>query len=318
MKRVVSVSLGSSKRDHSVRVNLLGQDFEISRRGTDGDINKAVELLKSIDGKVDAIGLGGIDVYLYAGSTRYVIHDGLKLLQSVKDTPVVDGSGLKNTLEREVVRHLSQLGMVKTGTRVLMVSAMDRFGMAEALTSAGCRLTFGDLMFSVGIRCPIYSLERLKSIADKLMPIVSRLPFHIIYPIGSQQDKNENSKSKKFARYYLESDIVAGDYHLIRKHLPEKLTGQIIVTNTTTQKDVELLQQRGASALVTTTPEFQGRTFGTNVMEAVFIALLGKRWEDTTPEDYTHLLQQLSWRPKIFRFLEDNLELELEAAKGLS
>ena len=30
------------------------------------------------DGTVDAIGLGGIDVYLYAGSDRYALRDGLR------------------------------------------------------------------------------------------------------------------------------------------------------------------------------------------------------------------------------------------------
>ncbi|MDD4767799.1 MAG: quinate 5-dehydrogenase, partial [Desulfotomaculaceae bacterium] len=36
MKRVVSVSLGSSRRDHKVNIELLGEKLEIARRGTDG------------------------------------------------------------------------------------------------------------------------------------------------------------------------------------------------------------------------------------------------------------------------------------------
>jgi hypothetical protein len=68
MKRVVSVSLGSSKRDHKVEVNLLGQKFSIERIGTDGDMQKAMELIRSLDGQVAAFGLGGIDLYIYAGT----------------------------------------------------------------------------------------------------------------------------------------------------------------------------------------------------------------------------------------------------------
>jgi len=187
-----------------------------------------------------------------------------------------------------------------------MVSAMDRFGMAEALEQAGCRLTLGDLMFALGIRYPIYSLEKLRGIAAKLMPLVSRLPFHIIYPTGSQQDKQQQSRTAKYAGYYREAEVVAGDYHLIRKYLPEKLNGQMILTNTTTPADVELLRERGAGCLVTTTPEFQGRTFGTNVMEAVFLALLGKAWEQVTPEDYGELLQKLNWQPKVIKLNKED------------
>ncbi|SHE50087.1 quinate 5-dehydrogenase [Desulforamulus putei] len=317
MKKVVSVSLGSSKRNHMVRVELLGEEFEISRLGTDGDIHKAISILKELDGRVDAIGLGGIDVYLYAGNTRYVLQDGLRLLETVKNTPVVDGSGLKSTLERQAVERLVQQGLIRNGTRVLMVSAMDRFGMAEALEKAGCRLTLGDLMFTLGIPIPIRRLDKLRSIAAKLMPIVSRLPFQLLYPTGQQQEKHHRPGSNRFVRYYLEAEVVAGDYHLIRKYLPERLNGQLILTNTTTRDDVEELMERGAGMLVTTTPEFQGRTFGTNVMEALFLALLNKPWAAATAEDYNSLLKQLNWQPKILKFRKDTFLPEPETADKL-
>ena len=98
MKRVVSVSLGSKKRDHQCEVELLGERVEISRRGTDGDLKAAVALLRELDGKVDAFGMGGIDRYLFAGKRRYEIRDAMRLVEAARVTPIVDGSGLKNTL----------------------------------------------------------------------------------------------------------------------------------------------------------------------------------------------------------------------------
>lgn len=313
MKRVVSVSLGSSRRNHSVQVELLGEQFQISRLGTDGDMEKAISILKELDGQVDAIGLGGIDVYVYAGDQRYVLQDGLRMLEAVKNTPVVDGSGLKNTLERQAVAYLAEKGLLQAGTKALMVSAMDRFGMAEALQEAGCRLTLGDLMFALGIGIPLHSLSKLHSVASKLMPLVSRLPFKLIYPTGQQQEKRKIS-GERFARYYHEAEIIAGDYHFIRKYLPAQLNGQLILTNTTTREDVEELLERGAGTLVTTTPEFQGRTFGTNVMEAVFLALLEKSWAAVTSEDYTRLLQKLNWQPKILKLRETDGSKAAEVA----
>ncbi|MBV9402949.1 MAG: quinate 5-dehydrogenase, partial [Candidatus Eremiobacteraeota bacterium] len=125
MKTVVSVSLGSKSRDHRAEVELLGERFDISRVGTDGKLEAAVQRLHELDGHIDAIGLGGIDVYLYAGSKRYALRDGLRLLEAVKKTPVVDGSGLKNTLEREAVAFLQKdLGVDLRGRKVLMVSAL--------------------------------------------------------------------------------------------------------------------------------------------------------------------------------------------------
>ena len=54
MKRAVSVSLGSSKRDKSVKVNLNGQEILVERIGTDGDIEKARQMYLDLDGKVAA------------------------------------------------------------------------------------------------------------------------------------------------------------------------------------------------------------------------------------------------------------------------
>jgi len=50
------------------------------------------------------------------------------------------------------------------------------------------------------------------------------------------------------------------------------------LTNTTTSENVEELKKRGVSLLITTTPVIEGRSFGTNVLEGVFTALLGKTW----------------------------------------
>lgn len=302
MKRVVSVSLGSSKRDHKVIVDLLGEKVEISRRGTDGDFDRALEILQELDGKVDAIGLGGIDVYIYVKQKRYAIQDGLRLMEAVKVTPVVDGSGLKNTLEREVVKILArETNLLKKGTRVMMVSSVDRFGMAEALAEIGCDMTFGDLIFTAGIPYAIKTMDELEEIANRILPEITKMPFHMIYPTGKKQESQDEPKVKQFAHFYHEADVIAGDFHLIRRFMPAGMKGQTILTNTTTSADIEFLREKGVGTLVTTTPEYEGRSFGTNVMEAALVAILNKQLDQITAQDYLDLLHRLDFRPRIVK-----------------
>ncbi|MTI81716.1 MAG: quinate 5-dehydrogenase [Firmicutes bacterium] len=310
MKKVISISLGSSKRDHSVTLELLGEQFEISRVGTDGNFHKAVTKLKELDGKVNAIGLGGIDIYLYAGKNRYMIKDSKLLVQALKKTPVVDGSGVKNTLERETIKYLSNKGYLHSNIKVLMTSAVDRFGMAEALEQVGCDITCGDLMFGMGIPYPVKTVTRLNNIAARLLPIVTKLPFTVLYPTGKKQDSQDIAKRNKYAKYYQEADVIAGDFHFIRKYLPGKLDGQIVITNTTTKQDVEMLEERGAGLLVTTTPEFNGRSFGTNVIEALLVAILEKNWEDIHPGEYTELLQKLQFEPRVVKLNNEKCKIK--------
>ena len=114
--------------------------------------------------------------------------DGLKLLQLVEHTPVVDGSGLKNTLEREVIRMLANDERIPLkGKKVLMVCALDRFGMAGALEEAGAKVTYGDLIFSLNLDQPILSLDELAERADKLLPDFCKLPISMLYPTGKKQ-----------------------------------------------------------------------------------------------------------------------------------
>src|SRR5512141_335878 len=112
MRRVVSVSLGSSKGDKTAQATFLGQDFEVSRVSCGGSVEKAAEMIRDLDGKVDAITLGGIDRYLVAGNRKYVIRDAERMIRYVKQTPVVDGSGVKNTLERQMVLYLQDNGII--------------------------------------------------------------------------------------------------------------------------------------------------------------------------------------------------------------
>ncbi|MBV8581706.1 MAG: quinate 5-dehydrogenase [Candidatus Eremiobacteraeota bacterium] len=300
MKRVVSVSLGSSSRDHRAEVELLGESFDIARVGTDGSIDKAIAALKELDGTVDAIGLGGIDVYLYAGKDRYALRDGLRLLEAVKTTPVVDGSGLKNTLERQAIAFMqAQLGIDLRDRRVLMVSALDRFGMAQALVQAGADVVFGDFIFALDLDRPVRGLDEFEEMARKYLPDACRLPFQFFYPTGKKQDR---PPQPKYPEYYDDAEIIAGDFHFMRQFMPERLDGKTVLTNTVTAGDVDFLRERGIARLVTTTPDFGGRSFGTNVVEAAMIALLGKRWADVTEDDYRGLLRRLGLRPRVIEF----------------
>ncbi|MFQ6099025.1 MAG: quinate 5-dehydrogenase [Armatimonadota bacterium] len=293
---VVSVSLGSSTRDHSVEVAMLGRRLLIERIGVDGRYDKACEVIAQLDGKVSAIGLGGTDLYLVAGKRRYVIEESRRLAESAKVTPVVDGSGLKNTLERETIRWLSQRGEL-ADKKVLLVSAVDRFGMAQAFVEAGCETVFGDLMFGLGLPIPIRSMRTVEFLAPLVLPILRRLPIRVIYPTGSKQETTQ----PRFERYYHWADVVAGDFNYIRRHLPPRMDSKTIVTNTTTAQDVALLRERGVATLVTTTPELEGRSFGTNVMEAVLVALAERRPEEMQAEDYLEMLERLGWEPRVAR-----------------
>lgn len=301
MKHVVSVSLGTSKRDKRSEATLLGESFVIERRGTDGDLARFARTFSELDGKVDALGVGGADIWVVVGSRRYAFRQIARLVAGATRTPVVDGSGLKHTLERETIRTLQREGTVDfRGKRVLMVSAVDRFGMAQALVEAGAQTVFGDILFGAGLPIPLRRYAQVETLGRLLLPVVTRLPFKWFYPTGEKQEQ----RSPKHARYFDEADVVCGDWHYIRRYAPDRLTGKTIITQTLRKPDLEWLAQAGAARAIATTPVLGGETFATNVMEGVVVALLGRRPEALAEGDYLDTLARLGWKPSVLELTD--------------
>ena len=296
IKHVVSVSLGTSKRDKKDALEILGEHFLLERRGTDGDLEKFAALFRELDGNVDALGVGGADIYVVVNKRRYAFQQILKLTSGAKTTPVVDGSGLKHTLERETIRSLQRDGVVDfRQERVFLVSAVDRFGMAQALVEAGAQVTFGDLMVGLGLPMPLHRYQQVEAFGRLVLPLVTRLPFKWFYPTGEKQEM----RTPKFEKTFAESTLVAGDWHYIRRFAPENMEGKTILTQTLRKADLELLREWKVRRAITTTPMIEGETFATNVMEGVVVALRGKGREPLTESEILDTLRQLEWKPNV-------------------
>lgn len=297
MKRAVSVSLGSSERDKAVEVTLLGERVSLERQGTDGNIEQAIARFTSLDGQVDALGVGGIDLWLQMGEKRFPLHDAQRLVKNVHRTPVVDGGGLKNTLERQVAQVLAQeLGERYARGKVLITVGVDRYGMALSFAAQGYDLALGDLFFALGVPVALRSMSQLHLLAKLLVPIATRLPLKYLYPTGEKQ----NEIIPKFTKWYQWADVIAGDCHYIRRHMPDDLAGKVIVTNTTTEKDMALFRQRGVTHVLTTTPMLNGRSFGTNLMEAALTAVAAKN-RPLTHAELEEMLTQLEMKPTVHK-----------------
>lgn len=293
MKRVVSVSLGSSKRDKKVVVNFNGEEIQVERVGTDGDVVKARQMYLDLDGKVDAFGVGGVDLYLRLDNREYPLRAALKMVEGVTKTPLCDGRGLKHTLERRVFELAKpQLGEVRF-RQAFVPLGVDRLGLAQAISEVAERTVFGDLMVALGVPLPIYGIPAFKGVLRILLPVVSYFPMSMIF-YGSGGAEHE----PKYVKYFEESDLLAGDFLFMRKYMPMNLSGKTVMTNTTTEDNIELLKSRGVKTVITTTPRYDGRSFGTNMMEAALTAYAGKG-RRLTDEELNRLIDELGLKPSV-------------------
>lgn len=294
MKRAVSVSMGSSARDKRVVITLKDEPIRVERIGTDGDAEEARRLFSELDGKVDALGVGGVDLYLRLYGREYPLRAALKLVQDVHRTPVVDGRGLKHTLERRVFELAApELGGMPHFRNGFVPVAVDRPGLAEAVTDVADEVVFGDLMFALDIPIALRGLAQYRKVARILLPIVSYFPMSLLFYGSSGEEP-----APKYERYWNEADLIAGDFLFMRKYMPDDLTGKTVITNTTTAENVEFLRERGARQVITTTPRYEGRSFGTNMMEAALTAYAGKG-RPLSDAELNGLIDELDLRPSV-------------------
>ena len=174
------------------------------------------------------------------------------------------------------------------------MTGVDRWGLGHSFVTAGYETTYGDLMFSLSIPIALHSEGQLKTLAALLMPVAGRLPFEWIYPTGEKQEE----RKPKYPKYFQWATVVAGDCHYIKRYMPDDMQGKVVVTNTTTPEDVALFKKCGVKYLVTTTPVLEGRSFGTNMMEAALIAISGKG-RALTAAEYNELLDKLGFEPQL-------------------
>ena len=273
-KHAVSVSLGSSTRDKSVAIELGGVEVLAERRGVDGDVKAFNRLMNELDGTVDALSVGGTEIAFHVDGEVLPFRSTEQLIDGVHKTPLVDGSGLKLTLERRVFELASVDHPELAGLRfdqAFFNMALDRWGMALAVDEVSDSVVFGDLMFPFGVPIPLKSLTAAKRSGKAVLPIAGRMPLKWLYPSGDSQTVRE----PKYGKWFEAADLVCGDFLYIGKHAPDDLSDKTVLTNTTTEANVEWLAGTGISTLITTTPRFDGRSFGTNMTEACITAALG-------------------------------------------
>ncbi|MBK5211483.1 MAG: quinate 5-dehydrogenase [Coriobacteriia bacterium] len=302
IKEIVSVSLGSSSRDHEVVVSVLGQEISMKRVGMDGDLTAMRDKLIECDENrnIDAIGIGGCDIFLNAAGRRYYFREIKKMVSCIANTPVVDGSGLKGAVEADTVRFMQEeLGISFQGKNILVTSAIDRWGIAMACADADTRgvVSYGDLLYALDIPVMIHSKKVLTTATRILAPLAAQLPFKWLYPSESDSS-TEIKRGAKTDKLYYDADIIVGDYKYVVQYMPDDMKETIVVTNTTTESDLELLHSCGVKTVVTTTPRLDGRSFGTNVMEAMLVAL-AESDKALTTEQYLAYLKQANFKPSV-------------------
>lgn len=305
MKTIVSISLGSSENNYELTTDFLGVDFHIQRIGTDGNVEKAAELMRQWDRKADAIGLGGVKFPYAIGSNRIVRRDTEVLMEVGKklQTPVTIGSALRRVAYEWSLRHVNfklGKGSYFSNARVLFMSGMSSYKLARVMAEYTSNLVFADTLIEKGIPKLLNSIKELETYAASVHRVLQWMPLK---SIAKRIAPIRGIENYLFRRAVKDSQVVVIPYQnfhqYIRNFFVDELGGKIVVTATAYDDRVQLLKDKGVEIVIDTTPKILERVVAVNVLEAMIMAALDRPLNDITDDDLLEIVSEQRLDPRV-------------------
>lgn len=299
MKRIVSISLGSSQRNYHCTTTIIGQKIEIQRIGTDGDVGAAARLLRTYDGHIDAFGLSEPPPVLRLGTNWYPHRELMQLASNARTTPVLDGSSIQATLGRWMIQRVGEvLPGIFRARRVLFINGTESYQQAQALVPHQPIMRFADPMLLSGTAAvlAIRSLQQLEQYAATVLPLLMLLPVPRYCRLFTPHPRHRH----RLEHLFQWAEVIVGRCETILNCMPDDLGGRTILTDAPSPGEVEQLAQRGVSTLVTLTPPLSDDSpfVGADVLEAI-VAVVQGRPGKPDDSDVLHVITAARWEPAI-------------------
>ncbi len=304
MKTIASISLGPSEDDFDFQTRFMGEDFHVLRIGTDGDPDKAADLLTQWDTKADALGIGYIK-FPYSIGPESLIQQQTKELFALGNrlhTPFTTGAALRTVCHEWTIRHIqhTQGGNFFGNARVLFTSGMTNASMARGLSEYTANLKYSDPVIVDGIPKFINSFDDLELYARGIHPALQWVPSKkaadMIRPLRSYNDFLLRQAMKN-------SQIIVVPYYQFYDHIGDygmnELGGKIVITSTAYDDRVQFLKERGVHMIIDTTPKMLEQVVGANVLEAMIMVSLGKNQQTLTQDDLLEIITDLHMDPRV-------------------
>ncbi len=295
MKNVVTVSLGSSKQNFAFETDFLGHRFKVQRVGADDDTGKAWELMRRHQANADAIGLGEIGDHWHVGQNTVINKETRRLLNVVTRVPATTGATLRRLLQVRAVRWVqNHLGHYFDNNIVLFLSGMRNYDMAVALSDYTPNLNFADALAQTGAPTMLTSLQQLELYAKGSDWALSGKSGEMLEGMLS------GYKSARIASAVSKAHVVVGTFHELKEvGSPANLAGKTVITSAVDDERLAFFKHCRVNLVIDVSPQLFDRVVGTNVIEAMILAALGKPHEEVSDDDFVEILDELDIKPRL-------------------
>jgi predicted amino acid dehydrogenase len=304
VKQIVNITLGPSRDDFEFETEFLNQKFLLKRIGTDGDFERASDLLLLWNKKAEGIGLGGIKFPFSLGSKKMVDKEINKLLKVGEklQTPVATGSILRHVGHEWSLRHIQFVngGNYFNNARVFFFSGMAHLTIAEVMSEFTDNLQFADPILEDGIPRLISSIKELELYAKGVHDTLKWIPGRrLIADAPPMRRANEYLLKQAVRKAHILVVPHYRFYKFLDEFSSEDLKGKIVITSTAYDDRIEYLKEKGISVIIDTTPKILPKVVGVSILEALLFAALKIPQKKGSDDDLLEIITEMQMEPRV-------------------
>lgn len=295
MKKVITVTLGSSKKDFEFKTRFLGQEFSVQRLGADKDSSKAWELMRRQQANADAIALGDTVDHYHVGLRTVVNKESQRLMQVVTRVPVTTGASLRRLLQVRAVRYVQkELGHYFNNNLVLFLSGMRNYDMAVALSDYTRNLSFADPVFQAGSPLLLGSLDQLELYAKGKELIPDIVPGEFLKTVL------RTVKNKIVGNAVAKSHVIVGTFREIQAvSSGGNLEGKTLISSAVDDEALAFFTKHKVNLVVDVSPKLFDKVVGISTITAMILASTGKPESELSDHDFEEIINELDIKPRL-------------------
>jgi predicted amino acid dehydrogenase len=295
MKKIVAVSLGSSKQDFTFETSFLGEKFKVQRLGANNNTTQAWELMRRHQTTADAIGLGEMGDHWNVGQNTMINKETQRLLKVVTRVPATTGATLRRLLQVRAVRHVQhEIGSYFNNNLVLFLNGMRNYDMAVALSDYTPNLSFADALAQTGAPTLLTSLTQLELYAKGHDLALTGRPGELL------EAALAGFKNKRLSSAVGKAHVIVGTFHELKQvGSPANLNGKTVITSAVDDERLAFFKHCKVNLVIDVSPQLFERVVGTNVIEAMILASLSKPAEEVSDDDFNEILDELDVKPRL-------------------
>jgi predicted amino acid dehydrogenase len=218
-----------------------------------------------------------------------------RLLNVVTRVPATTGATLRRLLQVRAVRYVqNHIGHYFNNNIVLFLNGMRNWDMAQALSDYTPNLQFADALAQTGAPTMLTSIQQLEMYAKGSEIALSGKPGEFLESMLS------GFKNSRIGAAVAKSHVIVGTFHELKEvGTPANLDGKTVITSAVDDDRLAFFKQCKVNLVIDVSPQLFQRVVGTNVIEAMILAALGKPQEDISDDDFAEILDELDIKPRL-------------------